>query len=70
VGQRRGTTGYAGKRAANPSHWQGLMWGILPFGSSILAILVILIPEKRRHERRADQHFATDENLKQGRLVS
>ena len=35
-----------------------------------LAILVILIPEKRRHERRADQHFATDENLKQGRLVS
>jgi len=53
-----------------PPHWQGLMWGILPFGSSILAILVILIPEKRRHERRADQHFATDENLKQGRLVS
>ena len=53
-----------------PPHWQGLMWGILPFGSSILAILVILIPEKRRHERREDQRFATDENLKQGRLVS
>jgi hypothetical protein len=53
-----------------PPHWQGLMWGILPFGISILEILVILIPEKRRHERRADQHFATDENLKQGRLVS
>jgi hypothetical protein len=53
-----------------PPHWEGLMWGILPFGSSILAILVILIPEKRRHERPADQRFATDENLKQGRLVS
>ena len=26
-----------------PPHWQGLMWGILPFGSSILAILVLLI---------------------------
>jgi hypothetical protein len=26
--------------AANASHWQGLMWGILPFGSSLLAILV------------------------------
>ena len=37
-----------------PPRWQGLMWGILPFGSSILAILVVLIPEKRRHEGRAD----------------
>ena len=33
-----------------PPHWQGLMWGILPFGSSILAILVLLIPERRREE--------------------
>jgi hypothetical protein len=52
-----------------PPPWQGLMWGIFPFGSSILAILVILIPEKRRHERRADHRFATDENLVQGRLA-
>jgi hypothetical protein len=31
-----------------PPHWQGVMWGTLPFGSSVLAILVLLIPEKRR----------------------
>lgn len=31
-----------------PPRWQGLMWGTLPFGSSILAILVLLIPEKKR----------------------
>ena len=41
-----------------PPHWQGLMWGILPFGSSILAILVVLIPEKRRQEVRAEYPFA------------
>ena len=54
-----------------PPHWQGLMWGILPFGSSILAILVVLlIPEKRRYQRRATHPLAADENLMQGRLVS
>ena len=54
-----------------PPHWQGLMWGILPFGSSILAILVVLlVPEKRRHQRRATHPLAADENLMQGRLVS
>ena len=37
-----------------PARWQGLMWGILPFGSSILAILVILIPDKRRHATPSD----------------
>ena len=53
-----------------PPHWQGLMWGILPFGSSLLAILVVSIPEKTRDKRRAGQRFAADENLVQGRLVS
>jgi hypothetical protein len=46
------------------------MWGILPIGTSILAILVILIPEKRRRERRADQYVDTEENLEQQRLAS
>jgi hypothetical protein len=36
-----------------PPHWQDMMWGILPFGSSIVALLVVLIPEKRRQEVRA-----------------
>ena len=31
-----------------PPHWQGLMWGTLPFGSSLLALLVLLIPDARR----------------------
>jgi len=53
-----------------PPRWQGLMWGILPFGSSILAILVTLIPEKRRHEGRASHRFITDKNLVQGSLIS
>jgi hypothetical protein len=53
-----------------PPHWQGLMWGILPFGSSLLAILVLLIPGKARYKLRADQPFVTEENLVHGRLVS
>ncbi len=53
-----------------PPHWQGLMWGILPFGSSLLAILVVLIPEKRRNESRRDQISSTDRSLVQERLVS
>jgi hypothetical protein len=53
-----------------PPHWQGLMWGILPFGSSLLAILVLLIPDKIRHKRRAEQPYAADENLVHGGLIS
>jgi hypothetical protein len=53
-----------------PPRWQGLMWGILPFGSSILAILVILIPEKKRRQAEEERSFAGDETLVQGRLVS
>jgi hypothetical protein len=53
-----------------PARWEGLMWGILPFGSSLLAILVVLIPEKKRHERRAEAPIATRENFVQERLVS
>jgi hypothetical protein len=33
---------------AMPTAWEGLLWGILPVGSSILAILlVILLPDRR-----------------------
>ena len=34
------------------------MWGTLPFGSSILAMLVVLIPEKRWHRREARSTYA------------
>jgi hypothetical protein len=53
-----------------PPRWQGLMWGILPFGSSLLAILVILIPEKRRQAHQAGGLIATEENRMYGSLAS
>jgi hypothetical protein len=54
-----------------PPRWQGLMWGTLPFGSSILAILVVLIPQRRRFETRTDVAIAADEGLLlPGRLAS
>jgi hypothetical protein len=53
-----------------PPHWQGLMWGILPFGSSILAILIVLIPGKRRVEGPAQYRFSSEEELVPGRMAS
>jgi hypothetical protein len=57
-----------------PPAWQGLMWGLLPFGSSILAILVVLIPERRTMERRAEYTYpdepVTDEPLVPGRRLA
>jgi hypothetical protein len=50
-----------------PPHWQGVLWGILPFGSSLLAILVVLIlrdkrpsiPEDQREDSPATPNFVT-----------
>ena len=54
-----------------PPHWQGLMWGTLPFGSSLLALLVVLIPDERRPDgRRARTSATAHEDLAPGRLVS
>jgi len=54
-----------------PPHWQGLMWGILPIGSSLLALLVLLIPEKRPLESRvAFSAYPPEEHLVSGRLAS
>jgi hypothetical protein len=35
-----------------PPAWQGLMWGIFPMGSSLLALLLVLIPEERTRRRQ------------------
>ncbi len=51
-----------------PPQWQGMMWGIFPFGSSILAILVLFIPEKRRQE--AVEEYPVGEDLVPGRMAS
>ncbi len=58
--------------AQMPPHWQGLLWGTLPFGSSILAILVVLLPGKRHEEEGdAEAHsVATDEELVPRRMAS
>lgn len=57
-----------------PPHWQGLMWGILPFGSSILAILVLLIPEKKRTRAEEEEirtmPAASDERFAERSLAS
>jgi hypothetical protein len=53
-----------------PPHWQGLMWGIFPFGSSILAILVLCIPEKRRREMEAEYRVAHEREFLPGRIAS
>jgi hypothetical protein len=52
-----------------PPHWQGLAWGTLPFGSSILAILVLFIPSRRRDDVEADTSYST-EDLVPGRVAS
>lgn len=53
-----------------PPRWQGLMWGTLPIGCSILAMVLVLIPEGRRHRRRVVEPSAADENLVLERLAS
>ncbi|HUY82539.1 MAG TPA: hypothetical protein VMU92_12515 [Acidobacteriaceae bacterium] len=40
--------------AHKPPRWQGVMWGALPFGSGLLAILVVFIPEERRRSGDGD----------------
>jgi hypothetical protein len=53
-----------------PPHWQGLMWGTLPICSSILALLLALIPERQWDKQRIAQPVATHEDLVLGRLIS
>ena len=52
-----------------PPAWQGMMWGILPIGSGILALLLVLIPEKRRREWvAADSTVEKDQFAVQGAM--
>ena len=51
-----------------PPRWQGLMWGTLPFGSSLLALLLLFIPD---HHLPSDRLVAGPEaeELEPGRLA-
>ncbi len=58
-----------------PPPWQGLMWGILPIGSSILALLFLLIPDERKRyqsegEPETVRQPAAAEDLVLGRTLS
>jgi hypothetical protein len=57
-----------------PPPWQGLMWGILPIGSSILALLFLLIPDEReRYQPETEPETvrqAAAEDLVLGRTLS
>lgn len=56
-----------------PLPWMGLWWGILPMGSSVLAILLLLIPNQRRSDEKANDPAAAPpahEDLVLGRLIS
>jgi hypothetical protein len=57
-----------------PLPWEGLLWGTLPVGSSVLALLLVLIPGRRRVESEIDQPAqptaAREDHLVYGRLIS
>ena len=56
-----------------PPRWQGILWGTLPLGSSVLAILVVLLfPERRSRELEEEEvsRSVTQQDLVSGRLIS
>jgi hypothetical protein len=56
-----------------PPHWQGIMWGILPIGSSILALLLVFIPDERRRVISEEDETTAEPNhvtFVAGRMVS
>jgi len=58
-----------------PLAWQGLLWGTLPVASSLLALLVVLIPGRRRMEQvepvlSEQEPAAAGDDLVLGRLIS
>jgi len=46
-----------------PPAWQGLWWGILPFGSSLLALLILFIPDPKYKDWLAGDEFAENGGL-------
>jgi hypothetical protein len=56
-----------------PLPWEGVLWGILPIGSSVLAMLLLLIPDRRRAVEKvtdATEAAPAHDDLVLGRLIS
>jgi hypothetical protein len=61
-----------------PLPWEGLLWGILPIGSSVLAMLLVFIPDRRPLELNVPEAAApgataprtSEDHLVLGRLIS
>lgn len=53
-----------------PPHWQGIMWGTLPFGSSLLALILVLIPGGRRYGLSELEASDEEETVAPGRMAS
>ncbi|WP_263418570.1 hypothetical protein [Terriglobus albidus] len=56
--------------AEMPTHFQGLIWGTLPVGFSLLAMLVVLLPEKRLRPVHVEDAAYVREDLVSGGMVS
>jgi hypothetical protein len=56
-----------------PEKWEGILWGILPIGSSILAMALVLIPNRNRVEEKVIPPAEIEEerrDLVMGRSIS
>jgi len=53
-----------------PPHWQGIWWGTLPFGSSLLALLLVLIPGEPIRAVSEFEPAEEEEPVAHGRMAS
>ncbi|MGA7521386.1 MAG: hypothetical protein WBW84_02835 [Acidobacteriaceae bacterium] len=53
-----------------PPHWQGIWWGTLPFGSSLLALLLVLIPGEPIRAISEAESAEEEETVAHGRMAS
>jgi len=53
-----------------PPRWQGILWGTLPVGFSLLAIFLVLLPDWRARTLQETDGALLDEHLLPGGMVS
>ena len=52
-----------------PPSWQGLLWGTLPVGFSLLAILAVMIPDKRGRETEYAETYESNAGVQQEEMI-